>query len=205
MHDTFATIEFGPFSTDYHRDAVNQTFKEHLSSFLVKEVLPQIAAPFDRTSGQVKARYNDERYAREGSRVRNIYSFEFRVHRGERYDLLKTEFIYDSATADFKPRTPNDTFVLFTLRHGEIGKEIEALWERVAGGERLDAKCPQCGDELFIRNNEMQCHFQCQSACFVFTYVRDPETGGFRHGRQYFFKKPLHLGPERLREQKALR
>ena len=43
MHPAFSVIQFGPFSTSYHRRVVDESFREAFSIYLEKELLPQVA------------------------------------------------------------------------------------------------------------------------------------------------------------------
>ncbi len=89
MHPAFASIQFGPFASTYHRECVNDDFKEAFSAFLEAELLPQIEQPYESTTGRLTAAYDDQKYCGPRSAVRDIYRFEFAFQRSSDEDTIK--------------------------------------------------------------------------------------------------------------------
>jgi hypothetical protein len=84
MHPAFATIEFGPFKSDYHKAAVDTDFRDLLNDYLVGQLLPQVDEPFENTVGRLVATYDDQKYCGPNSAVRDFYTLDFEFQRPQR-------------------------------------------------------------------------------------------------------------------------
>jgi len=151
MHPAFASIQFGPFASTYHRDAVDCAFKDALSGFLEAELLPQVEQPYESTTGQVTASYDDQKYCGPRSAVRDIYTFEFAFHRSAGDDTISVELVFNPKTRTFATRHRGPCYLWTTSRREryEQGRRAaQALCHRIARHEQVAAVCPLCSAPL---------------------------------------------------------
>src|SRR5690242_10477397 len=114
MHPAFAIIEFGPFQTAYHREAVDDSFRETLSEFLERELLPQLDEPFTRTEGRLTAELDEEKYCGPNSADRDAYKLEFSFIREHGVDEIEAHIYRDPQTGTFRPRFKDQPLILWT-------------------------------------------------------------------------------------------
>lgn len=190
MHPAFSSIQFGPFASAYHTEAINTEFKEALSEFLELRLLPQVEQPFESTSGAMAAAYNDEKYCGPSSMVRDIYKFEFSFHRCSGDDTIKIELVFSAENRTFSPRR-NKPLYLWTVvrrnRYQEQGRNIHMLCQRISRHEDVESTCPLCSKALSIHDSPNLFDVRCPNGCFNYNYHRDPSSGQFLHG--HFFQK----------------
>jgi hypothetical protein len=200
MHPAFASIQFGPFASTYHRDAVRDDFKEALSTFLEAELLPQVEQPYDSTTGRFIAFYDDQTYCGPRSAVRDIYSFEFAFQRPSGDDTVKVALVFHPATQAFTTRDHRPLY-LWTAsrrqRYQQEGQAIQQLCRRIAEREHITAICPLCSAQLRVIDAPSLFDVSCPNCCFNYNYHRDPTSGVFLHG--HFFREAdidVDLGPD---------
>jgi hypothetical protein len=192
VHPAFATVQFGPFETAYHRKAVDAEFREALSTYLEKELLPQVDEPFESTEGTLKAVFNEEKYCGPNSAVKDTYELEFSFLRSSGADCIRVQISRDQKSGSFRPRYPGRPMYLWTAarkqRQLTVREEIDDMVARILNGERGEWKCPQCGDLLRLVDSDHVFDLTCLRGCFTYEYHRDPVTRKFMHG--HFFSNP---------------
>jgi len=189
MHPAFATIEFGPFKSNYHKAAVDAGFREALNDYLVAQLLPQVDEPFDSTVGRLLATYDDQKYCGPNSAVRDFYSLDLEFRRPSGADAIKADLAYSSAQRSFSPRYQGNPLYLWTASRKEAQtrrtNSIKLVCDRILCGEVATAQCPCCGAELQTINSPGLFDVSCPARCFNYNFHRDPQTGAFQHG--HFF------------------
>jgi hypothetical protein len=192
MHPAFTNIEFGPFQTVYHRSAVNNGFREALSKFLEREVLPQLDEPWTRTQGRLTAEFDAEKYCGPNSAVRDAYKLELAFIRDSGADEIKAQIYRDTKTGDFRPRFKGRPLVLWTeKRKAEqrtFRKAIDHVIKRIQAGEHFQWVCPRCSARLSLIDSPGLFDLSCPHGCFNYNFHRDLKTREFTHG--HFFSKP---------------
>jgi hypothetical protein len=188
MSPVFATIRFGPFSTDYHRRAIDAGFREALGRYLTEELLPQVDEPFESTSGSLTALVGDERFCGPNSLVKDVYKLEFRFKRAGSCDEVSGEIRRDLKTGSFRPRYPHSPLFLWTARRRAENAAFEAIARRARAGETGPWPCPRCGSVLKLSDLPELFDLACPRGCFALGFHRDPATGALRHG--HFFSGP---------------
>jgi hypothetical protein len=196
MHPAFSTIEFGPFDATYHRAVVDDRFREALSEFLERELLPQVDGPFSRTQGRLTAEFNAEKYCGPNSAVRDAYKLEFTFLREHGADEIKAQIYRDPKTGSFRPRLNGRPLVLWTEKRKVeqqcFRDRIDQMVKRIQAGERSQWVCPRCSARLSLIDSPALFDLSCPQGCFDYNFHRDPETREFVHG--HFFSRPRGLG-----------
>ncbi len=105
-------IEFGPFTTSYHRDLVDTTFKEKLDHFLKGSLLSQLDSPLLELSGRLIATFDNVRNCGPNSLVRDIFTLECVAVCDDGTSDLKSDIVYDRKHGIFTPRTGFDHYFL---------------------------------------------------------------------------------------------
>lgn len=154
MHPAFATISFGPFKSAYHKAATGPTFREDLSQFLEKTVLPQVDEHFVSTKGRITAKYDDDKHCGPKSAVRDIYALEFAFIRPGGQDELISEILYQPTRRTFTPRVAHKPPYLWTnrrktVRNAQI-ESIKNVCQLILGGKISQAACPICNADLVL-------------------------------------------------------
>jgi hypothetical protein len=188
MHPAFATIEYGPFATAYHRAALDDDFKSALSMFLESELLPQVDERFESTSGTLQAAFDDERYCGPNSLVKDRYILDFTFHGTASEVNVKANLEFAPMLRTFQCRDRSGLYLWTARRRVEHNAKvhgIQSLCERIARREIRSAECPQCSRALTITDVPDLFDVRCPSRCFNFNFHRDPATGEFLHG--HFF------------------
>jgi len=195
MSPVFSTIVFGPFSTEYHRRAVNDEFREALDTYLSKELLPQVDEPFESTTGSLKAEVNEERFCGPNSLVKDIYILDFAFVRPGSSDQITAQIRRNPKTGLFAPRYKRPLFLWTTKRKEENGafhKAVEEIVNRAVQGHTENWPCPRCGTTLKVLDSAALVDVSCPRGCFSYNFHRDPVTKEFHHG--HFFSGPPRRG-----------
>ncbi len=192
MHPAFATIEFGPFQTAYHRGAVDEGFREALSEFLERELLPQVDEPFSHTKGRLTAEFNAEKYCGPNSAVRDAYKLEFSFIREHGADEITAQIYRDPKTGFFRPRFKGKPLIIWTeslkSEQRSFQAAIDHIVKQIHTGEHSDWVCPRCSTRLALIDSPGLFDLSCPRGCFNYNFHRDPETREFMHG--HFFSRP---------------
>jgi hypothetical protein len=192
MHPAFSTIEFGPFQTAYHRGAVDDGFREALSEFLERELLPQLDEPCTRTQGRLTAEFNAEKYCGPNSAVRDAYKLEISFIREHGTDEIKAQIYRDPKTDNFRPRFKGRPLILWTEKRKaeqqSFREAIDHIVKRIHAGEHSEWACPWCSTRLSLIDSPGLFDLSCPQGCFNYNFHRDPETGESMHG--HFFSRP---------------
>jgi len=192
MHPAFATIVFGPFATNYHREIANDSFKEALSAFLESELLPQVEQPYESTSGSLTAMYNEERYCGPHSALRDNFCLKFSFHGAAGDETLDTVIEFDPRSGSFKRHGLTPVYLwtqrrrekqrIEDERHDRMKRGIQLLCQRILKREVADPTCPKCSDNLKVTDRPDLFDIRCPSGCFNYNFHRDPSSGEFLHG-----------------------
>lgn len=186
MADAFATIQFGPFSTEYHRRAVNGEFRAALFAYLSDKLLPQVDEPFDSTAGTLTAEVNEERFCGPHSLVKDIYKLDFSFIRRGSSDELQAEIRWNAKTASFEPRYRHQHLFLWTSRRKAENRAFHELASRLQGSNETACpellKCPRCAADLRFTDSATMFDLSCPRGCFCLSYHRDRATGEYRSG-----------------------
>lgn len=192
MHPAFATIEFGPFKSDYHKAAVDTDFRDLLNDYLVGQLLPQVDEPFENTVGRLIATYDDQKYCGPNSAVRDFYTLDFEFQRPSGSDSIKADLAFSREQRLFAQRYRGTPFYLWTASRKtaqtRLTNEIKLVCDRILSGKIVQAPCPCCGVELQIINTPGLFDVSCPSRCFNYNFHRDAKTGTFQHG--HFICRP---------------
>jgi len=192
MHTAFTTIELGPFQTDYHRGAVDEGFRESLSAFLERDLLPQVDEPFSHTEGRLTAEFDEDKFCGPLSAVRDAYRLEFSFIRPHGTDQIEARIYRDPKTGSFRARFKRQPLILWTeKRKAEqrtFREAIDRMVERIRAKEHSEWVCPRCSAILSLVDSPDLFDLRCMRGCFNFNFHRDPETSEFRHG--HFFSRP---------------
>jgi hypothetical protein len=185
------TIKFGPFSTAYHRLAVNDEFREALDRYLSAELLPQVEEPFESTHGSLTALVADDRFCGPNSLVKDIYKLEFEFKRPGSSDNLTAEIRRSPKTGEFQPRYKHSRLFLWTAKRKAENAIFEGIVGRIQSGETGNWPCPRCGSPLKLVDSPSMFDLSCPRACFCYNFHRDPASGELRSG--HFFAGPPRL------------
>jgi len=186
MSPVFTTIQFGPFSTEYHRRAVNEQFRESLDAYLSKELLPQVEEPFDSTAGTLKAEVNEDRFCGPHSFVKDLYRLEFAFIRARSSDELHAQIRWNAKIGSFQPRYKHQPLFLWTTKRKTENQAFHQLAARLAGQTGQEhaesSACPRCGSTLRLTDSPSLFDLSCPRGCFCYGFHRDPATCEFRSG-----------------------
>ena len=171
MHPAFTTIEFGPFQTAYHREAVDFGFREELSKFLERELLPQVDEPFRRTRGRLTAEFDAEKYCGPNSAVRDAYKLEFSFIRDHGDDQTEAKIYRDLKTGSFLPRFKGQPLILWTEKRKaerqSFREAIDRMVKRIHSGEHSQWFCPRCSIRLSLIDSPALFAFNLTSPDFM--------------------------------------
>jgi hypothetical protein len=189
MHPAFQSIVFGPFRTNYHSLAVDGAFRESLSAYLEKNLLPQVEDPYSSTEGTLVAAFNEEKYCGPNSLVKDVYVLDFSfVREGER-DSIKVDLIRNNDTGEFRPRYRGAGLELSTAKRRAAGgaflRDIQTLVDRILRGEETELVCPSCGGQMTLVNSLHLFDLTCPVGCVTYNFHRDPESGAASHGHVF--------------------
>lgn len=187
MNSVFATIQFGPFRTAYHRSAVNQEFREALDAYLTSELLPQVDEPFESTEGTLTPEVNDDQFCGPHSLVRDVYRLRFAFIRPASKDEIDLP-IRRRPDGSFGQRWPGQPLYLWTAKRLAKCDEVHDMARRIQKGEKGSWSCPFCRADVRLTDEPSLFDLACTRGCFVFNFHRDPADGGLRHG--HFFARP---------------
>lgn len=180
MHPVFASIQYGPFSTSYHRSVVTDAFREALSIFLEEAVLAQVDEPFDATEGRLTAVVNDEKHCGPNSLVKDIYKLEFAFIRDGSSDCLRDEFRFDRKSNSFVRRWKHRPVIVWTQRRREREKAllptVKEMLARLARHEPGRWICPRCDAELTVIDTGESIRLSCPIDCFKASHHRKPQA-----------------------------
>jgi hypothetical protein len=192
MHKAFASIEFGPFQTAYHREAVNDAFREALSTFLERELLPQVDEAFSYTEGRLTAEFDAQKYCGANSAVRDAYKLELSFVREHGADKIEARIYRDPKTGAFRTRFKGQPLILWTEKRKaeqrSFREAIDEMVKRIHAGEHSQWACPRCSSRLSLIDSPGLFDLSCPRGCFNYNFHRDPETREFKHG--HFFSRP---------------
>lgn len=192
MHPAFTTIQFGPFHTAYHREADDSGFREALSEFLERELLPQVDEPFTHTQGRLMAEFDAEKYCGPNSAVRDAYKLEFSFIRERGADEINAQIYRDPKTGSFRPRFKGKPLILWTEKRKaeqqSFREAIDHMVKQIHAGEHSQWVCPRCSARLSLIDAPGLFDLSCPQGCFNYNFHRDPETREFMHG--HFFSRP---------------
>jgi len=195
MHLAFTAIEYGPFQTAYHREAIDGGFREALSKFLERELLPQLDEPCTRTQGRLTAEFDAEKYCGPNSAVRDAYKLEFSFIREHGADEIKAQIYRDPKTGCFRPRFKGQPLILWTEKRKaeqqSFREAIDHIVKRIHAGEHSEWACHRCSTHLSLIDSPRLFDLSCPQGCFNYNLHRDPETRESMHGR--FFSRPPKL------------
>jgi hypothetical protein len=190
MHPAFATMQLGPFLTDYHRRSVDQRFRNALGQYLEEHLLPQVDEPFDSTTGTLKADVNEERFCGPNSLVKDKYTLKFSFLRQSSSDTVNAKLRYYPGTGSFGLRG-SQPLTLWTPKRKELERAfrdaIGDIVSRIMKGEAGEWNCPQCHCGLRLVNSPDLFDLSCLQGCFNYNFHRHPQTGEMMHG--HFFTK----------------
>ena len=199
-------IQFGPFSSAYHRGLVDDDFKATLQRFLEREMLPQIDDPVLEADGTLSATFDNERYCGPNSLVRNIFTLEIVLVGDAGKSELKSDITYCDADGSFAPRTGHGHhfYVWTPTRRRNREQELESIQRTVDDiqrGRESNPACPICNGSLSAIDNSDIFDVRCSSnRCFQYNYHKD-ENGRLAHG--HFFTKHPEERAEQCDEPKS--
>lgn len=183
-------LEFGPFSTSYHRDLVTAAFKEQLEYFLQQNLLPQLDSPLREFEGSLIPTFDSEANCGPNSLVRDIFTLECTLVCDDGVSEFKSDIVYDLASESFTPRTGHRrSFYVWTPTRRSAREEdlsaIQCVVDAIMRGERRAFECPMCGGKIIAVNNPHQFDARCASqGCFEYNFHKD-DRGRLAHG--HFF------------------
>jgi hypothetical protein len=196
MKSPFDTIQYGPFSTEYHRRAVDDQFRASLEAYLSKELLPQVDEPFESTAGTLQAEVNEERFCGPHSLVKDLYSLEFAFVRPTSTDELTAKIRWNARMDSFQPRYKHQPLFLWTAQRKNENRAFERLAARLARRSEQEhagpLECPRCGSDLRLTDTPDLFDLSCPRGCYCFGFHRDPATREFRNG--HFLSGPPRGG-----------
>ena len=188
-------IRFGPFSTSYHRDFVDTTFKEQLELFLRDKLLPQLDSPLQELDGTLTAAFGNERNCGPNSLVRDIFTLECVAICDDGVSDLKADVVYNPRSGTFAARTGFDRyFYVWTparkrTRENELAA-IQRVVDDIMRGDPSGFACPICGGRITAINNPDIFDARCsRQHCFVYNFHKD-DRGRLAHGH-FFTKHPM--------------
>jgi hypothetical protein len=165
MHSAFATLQFGPFETRYHRHAVNDEFRRAFSAYLERELLPQVEEPFDVTEGTLRAAYKREKFCGPRSAIKDAYAFKFSFLRQGSSDDIEMHLYQDLRAGTFQPRFKNERLFLWTRQRKERERlfisGIHDMAAAIARGERREWFCSCCNHHLTLEEETEVCRLNC--------------------------------------------
>lgn len=189
MYPAFTNIVYGPFHTAYHREAVDEKFREALAAYLEKHLLPQVDEPYDSTEGSLVASFNEDKYCGPNSLVKDAYRLEFAFVRASGRDTIKADLLWERGSGSFRPRYRGKELVLSTARRraatDAFMREVRKLVDEILAGGSPDLTCPSCGLPMSLVNRPGLFDLSCRSGCVAYNFHRDPETGQAMHGHVF--------------------
>ncbi len=188
-------LRFGPFSTSYHRESVNATFKEQLELFLQHNLILQLDSPLREFDGTLTATFDNEKNCGHTSLVRDIFTLECIAICDDGMSDVNSDIVYDPVHGAFTPRTGFDNFFYVwtptrkRTRESELSA-IQRVVDDIMRGEASDFECPICGGEITAVNNPEIFDARCKRRrCFVYNFHKD-ECGRLAHGH-FFTTHPM--------------
>jgi len=190
MSSPFDAIVYGPFSAEYHRVLVNDTFKGALREFLASKLVPQLDHAFTDATGTLTACFDEDRFCGPNSLVRDCFRLEFQFRGPDGESRIKTEIVYNR-DGQFSARRGHSLYLWTPSRQRKRQLEKEAIQKTVDG--ILDnaiqrPSCPLCSAELQVINVPTLFDVVCPSGCFNYNFHRD-EKGRPLHGH-FFMGSP---------------
>ncbi|MCP4344369.1 MAG: hypothetical protein GY795_02450 [Desulfobacterales bacterium] len=188
----FNTIQYGPFEAVYHRESVNEHFKNDLSDFLTMELLSQITIEYEIIKGMLVAVYDNDKNCGPHSAVKDIYKIHIKFIKEEYAETIEEEIKYYPSQRSFSVRR-GETLYLWTLARQQQQREntqkVRDVCDRIFQENKSIEKCPICTSELHIVNTNQLFAVACLTNCFNYDFHRDPKNGEFLHGH-FFMGKP---------------
>lgn len=197
-------LQFGPFSSAYHRELVGDEFTAGLERFLQGELLPQLSEPLRDAEGTLTATFDADRFCGPKSLVRDIFTLELVLVSDAGTSELKSDIVFNAADWSFFPRTGHGNFFyLWTparkeQRQSEMA-EIQCLIDDIQRGES-NRECPVCHQPVSAIDNSATFDVRCHSnRCFQYNYHKD-ERGRLAHGH-FFTKHPMKRAKESVEHE----
>jgi len=186
----FAAIVYGPFNAEYHRLAVNDTFKRALSEFLALTLLPQLDHTFTDATGALTACFDEDRFCGPNSLVRDCFRLEIQFRGPDGESSIKTEIAY-GRDRQFTAR-PGHSLYLWTpfrqrkrqMQQKAVQSTVDAILDKAIGRPL----CPLCSAALQAIDSPALFDVVCPNGCFNYHFHRD-EEGSLLHGH-FFMASP---------------
>ena len=193
-------IRFGPFKATYHRDLVDNAFKEQFELFLWANLVPQLECPLRELEGTLTATFDNEKNCGPNSLVRDIFTLECLVMCDDGASELKSDIVFDPKCFAFAPRHGFDRYFYVWTPTRKKQREthlaqIQLVVDDVTRGESTGLACPICGGDIKAINNADIFDARCLlRRCFVYNYHKD-ELGRLAHGH-FFTTHPMKLAEQ---------
>ncbi len=153
--------------------------------------MPQLEGSCDRISGEFKPIYNEDKYCKPTSLVRDFYEVNLFFWSN---DIIVATFeqplhyIVESAT--FVSRYQRRKLYVWTqsrkAQQQTFAESVAQLCHRICQEQITNADCPRCSEPLNICDVPSLFDVSCQNGCFNYEFHRDPSTKEFLHGHTFF-------------------
>lgn len=183
---TLDALQFGPFTTAYHRKLVTDVFKDSARQFLVENVLPQIDHNIVEIDGALTPRATEDRNCGPHSGLKNCFSLDMRFfgQAETEYSELETQLWYRSDRSEFHVVKGSSLYVWTPKRRAERESwmaAIQHMMDSLLKGETISLYCPACFSDLSVRNTANCLDATCSNQCFRYRFRKD-ERGRLSYG-----------------------
>jgi hypothetical protein len=185
-------VKFDPPRSTYHQTLFSQQdFRNCLHSFILASLLPQLDDLCDRISGEVTPLYNEDKYCKPSSLVRDFYRIQLSFWFGNReIAIFDMQLQYVAESNTFVSRHQRRKLYVWTqsrkARQQVLAESVALPCRQICQEQIMTTDCPNCSKSLNICNHPSLFDVSCQNGCFSYNFHRNPDTKEFLHGHTLF-------------------
>lgn len=179
-------IQFGPFTTAYHKQLVTDAFRVSARQFVTTSILPQVDHDIVEFDGTLTPRATEDRNCGANSAIKNCFYLDVRFFGDAKtdYSELKTQLWYRPAQSAFQVASGSSIYVWTPTRRAERVSQkaaIQSMVDSVLSNDRKTPFCPVCFSNVPVVNTPDIFHAVCSNGCFQYNFHKD-EQGHLLHG-----------------------
>jgi hypothetical protein len=192
LQPSIERVKFDPPRSTYHQNLfLQQNFRNCLHRFIITSLLSQLDDLCDGISGEVTPIYNEDRYCKPSSLVRDFYNVKLSFWFGNiEVATFEQQLQYITESTTFVSRHQRRKIYVWTrskkARQQALAESVASLCHQICQEQIMTADCPNCSAPLNICNLPSLFDVSCQNGCFNYNFHRNPNTREFLHGHTFF-------------------